>query len=161
MNRDGEKLRIAIWVSSGLLAGTLIMAAVQGLYSNNQPNQIPESQAAEAPADAEAASEFSGQPHKTPRPHYLPEPNPVAKALAQLDCGQIEANDAMMINPGQSYAETVSGYPIYTGARAVDPLPVSRDESQLPPQVPGRNGLLGNPCADPPSSHSTAYSRSY
>ncbi len=100
---------------------------------------------------------------------------PLATPVLHSTVNSINQSDCVVLNPGQAYSETASGYPIYTGSRAVDSAPVQIPLSQVPAsQVPvmgaesegcgmqiGRNGLLQNPCVDPPSVHGLAYGRHY
>lgn len=100
-------------------------------------------------------------------------PTPVSSALATLNgsaptanSAQIQAADSNGMLPGTSLSESASAYSIYTGGRAVDSPPVLIEQangyySEAEEQRVGRNGLLANPCADPPSAHGLAYGRSY
>jgi hypothetical protein len=74
--------------------------------------------------------------------------------------------------------QTVSGYPMAAGRKAVEYIDPQQgaytgaqdpsttagwapDDYTVAAQRVGRNGLVSNPCVDPPSSHGAAYSRSY
>lgn len=91
-----------------------------------------------------------------------------AMSAAATNSGPSAAQQ-VSLSSGMTYSETTSGYPIYTGRRAVDSsaLPVettesaSMNEEATMSQSVGRNGLLANPCVDPASSKGKAYSSSW
>lgn len=185
MKEDKDLLKTAIWVTSGLVAGAALMWAIQ--YWT--PNQEIVKQAADSDKDivesavarsqtlvpdhtALSAQAAANAEHKLVP---VPSPYPVSSALAVLNGN---ANQTIVettqqtgvtyvnLAPGTSLSESTSGYPITMGRRAVDSAFVVAPDSsssitEVPPQPVGRNGLLSNPCVDPPSTHGAAYGRRY
>jgi hypothetical protein len=176
MQRKKDLVQVAVWVCCGIIAGALITAGVQSLVSAGRPLQAKQP-AGNMAEPAEAVSAVKGAP--VGAPDRFASPCPVSDALTALNDGRpVQATNpaAVSLSPGTHYSETASGYPIYTGGRAVDSLPAqipvqfqqaeSQNQVILPDagqeaQQVGRNGLIANPCVDPPSSHGLAYSRPY
>lgn len=180
MKRENETIKIAIWVGCGLLIGALSMFAVQHFSSGQQQTTAGAKQ--ETPGEMNTSqSETSstlqantGSQSANPSGQQMQVcPYPVSSALATLNGSagvngsQTDSMPATYLAPGTSVSESSSGYPIYTGGRAVDSPPVLIESSsgymaaEAAPQASGRNGLLANPCSDPPSAHGLAYGRSY
>jgi len=192
MNKD-NLVKTSALVCVSILAGAIITVAVQYLgnaehthrhgqkIASAESTDSTEQQSTESSDDAATASSDDGaQVTKTAPAGSAPNPalesaHPVSAALSLLN-GNTTTSTAQTqetaLAPGMHYSETSSGYPVYTGGRAVDssmaPLTDSaqsqeviygQEVSNLQPQQIGRNGLLANPCMDPISVHGLAYSR--
>lgn len=139
-----------------LLGGIAIGVAVSWLVPRSD-KQLPSTPVAAVPESA-----------PPPVPQHDATPPPASQSLPPPPISSIEGRYVQ-------YSESTSGYPIIAGRRAVDynssgaitpsGNAIMVDETgtilQQTPRPIGRNGLIGNPCVDPPSSHGTAYSRAY
>ncbi len=182
-NGNKDLLKTAMWVCAGLLIGALGTAAISWTSS---PHDANARKSASSSIEEPVAQTADDKPLPL-GPVPIPSANPCTAALSTLNAMHRSQNSAqnyqqnqavpqdqtqvsvdgqtVILAPGTSYAESSSGYPIYTGSRAVDSaaaeIPYSNNTAseELAPQQIGRNGLVANPCADPPSSHGVAYSR--
>ena len=178
MNNQNETMKTAIWVCSGLIVGMLIMFAVQLLSANEAKDGVKEAEnSSSSKSTASVQNEPSNHTGTTSAsaPAMQACPYPVSSALATLNGPSSNANapqaqdgvvDANGMLPGTVLSESSSGYPVYTGSRAIDSPPVLIEgsnsiDAEAAPQQVGRNGLLANPCSDPPSAHGLAYGRKY
>ena len=178
MHKNREFVKVAIWVGSGLLAGALITAGLQSLISSTQPRKaaLPaDSQAENSNTTPDRQAKAIAEPAVQPQSNAVKfaSPCPVSTALTYLNnaSGMPATNLAPgSVSPGVNYSQTTSGYPIYTGGRAVDSPGLAtqipcQSQPMLVPMLPslpvGRNGLLSNPCVDPASCRGLAYSRHY
>ncbi len=169
---------------AGIIAGMGIMIAVQRTTQQEAPKEVA-SQQTERPAEQNTIS---------PEQVSIPAPSiGASQAMAPQGGAPLQQDAAQPRMPGSiagrimEYDQTVSGYPIVTGRRAVDSdangstayggtseinmanatynAPVALDENGQvvtpEPRTIGRNGLISNPPMDPPSSKGRAYSRAY
>ncbi len=151
-----------VWIFVGLLVGIAGTVGVQYWLSgerNEQSAPVAAVTAADMPAATGTGGEASAGSAGTV---------PAGDATAATNT-EPNAAQQVSLRPGMTYSETTSGYPIYTGRRAVDSSaqPVETVESApineeaTMSQSVGRNGLLANPCVDPASSKGKAYSGSW
>jgi hypothetical protein len=179
VKNQNEKIKTAIWVCCGLIVGMLIMFAVQHFSANEAKEGVKE---AEISGSSEPTASIQNEPNNNTGttsanpPAMQACPYPVSSALATLNGPPNHANapqaqqvgvvDANGMLPGTVLSESSSGYPVYTGGRAIDSPPVLFEgsnsiDAEAATQRVGRNGLLANPCSDPPSAHGLAYGRTY
>src|SRR5262249_13174445 len=136
-------LKVAIIVSASLLAGAVITVGIQHCLPTQQHEQAEQAavspdpngeQSESAPAQAEAvpAAPSGLQPvssglasasgAKPPTP--VESPYPVSSALAVLNNGSAQVaapgSPVVIVQPGQQFSQSTSGYPIFTGGRAID-----------------------------------------
>lgn len=161
-NTSQTKSKTIILLTLGGVIGAVIVIGVQSL---NTAKSIPAEQAGiEAPPPAVAAPVASAAP--TPAP---------AETVAAQEVSA-QSTEGSYTPPGRmlEYTQSASGYPIIVGRKAVDygaeavevgNQPVAIDESgalvDQEVRPIGRNGLIGNPSVDPPSSKGAAYGRAY
>lgn len=104
-------------------------------------------------------------------------PNPLDIAMSQLNSPmvyQVRGNQLIPLQDGQTVTvapedavQTAGGYQTggYQGqSDTIQTGPYQQVSGQfhgLPALPVGRNGLLANPCVDPPSTHGIAYNRQY
>jgi hypothetical protein len=194
MNKD-NLVKTAALVFVSILAGAIISVGIQhlgsGKHHHKQGQKIASAEstvsADQSPneaadeSDLATSNESAAVSSKIPPAGTAPNPalesaHPVSEALSILNgpaASIVPQAQEATLAPGLHYSESSSGYPIYTGWRAVDSpmaaLPsdssqtqtviYGQDVSNLQPQQIGRNGLLANPCVDPGSAHGLAYSR--
>lgn len=183
MHKDQkELLRTTLWVTIGLVIGAVMMLAFQNWTGQNEQTaqkaapagtveaQSVPTQQAEPPSAVPQSAVPEGAKPTVAAAKMQPCPAPLSSALTVLNQGlpYVQDSQTVILQPGSSYSETGSGYPIITGGRAVDSPSVIIPQSttviygpvdDLPGQVIGRNGLLANPAVDPSSSHGLAYNR--
>ncbi len=189
-----EMQKTVLWVGSGLLLGVVFMLGFYLIYINQDsaaskastPSTIEEPVPTSTTGGVvptgpvpvpsltpctTALSSLNGQQSQIPvgsmpgqgmpAVSQIPGYSPIQAATGQQGSANIQT---INLAPGTSYSESSSGYPIYTGGRAVDSPPAHLPYSsqvvvEESTQQIGRNGLVANPCADPPSVHGVAYSR--
>ncbi|HEY9790348.1 MAG TPA: hypothetical protein V6D22_08115 [Candidatus Obscuribacterales bacterium] len=168
----------AIIIGASFAAGMSVMALSGHLSSGSTK------QAAAAESTREASSGVAEMPAQSVEcgNQRIPAPPPPVAAAGgvQEEAAGSSISPTMSI-PGRQldYGQTASGYPIATGRKAVDYYDSAQgrvintgvdpgatagwaaDDYSVPAQRLGRNGLVSNPCVDPPSSHGAAYSRAY
>lgn len=165
-------------VLAGALVGIAITVAVQNSSKdsgNANKMQVAESAQVQEQATSAATASVSQPAPQAAAPQSLP-PMPSqtsAGTWQQAPAAAAAAAQPSYVPEGRNieYANTVSGYTIYTGRRAVDSEEAptyssgaaATDETGsvvAPASQPiGRNGLRGNPCVDPASTFGSAYGR--
>jgi hypothetical protein len=165
-----KEIRIPISALLLLAAGIVIGIAVMLLVPRTEPTTTEKP--AEVAATAESA-QTAARPDLAPAPPVSSVDMPPPVNTSHLVPPPVGTN-ASVAGRHMEYSESTSGYPIAVGRRAVDSTPegfvtsgnaVLLDESGAimdpEPRPIGRNGLVGNPSVDPPSSRGAAYGRAY
>ena len=189
MNKKNESIKAAAFLVIGVMFGVLIMLSTQFGSANKeksgQLSTITHEGAANqsttegiGSADAASTNGVSQTPpaQVSSRPNITglkPCPNPLDVAMSQLNAPvmyQVQGNQLVPLQEGQTITvapgDTMpSASPGYQSAGDIvqtGPFQqVSGQYHALPSLPVGRNGLLANPCVDPPSVHGIAYTRQY
>ncbi len=190
MNKKNESIKAAAFLAIGIMFGVLIMLSAQFTGSsekgraNQSSTKTNEGAATQSSTERNASAEVSGTngegqtqtAQAVSRPNIAglkPCPNPLDVAMSQLNAPmmyQVQGNQLVPLQEGQTITvapgDTMpSVSPGYQGAgdivQAGPYQQVSGQYHALPALPVGRNGLLANPCVDPPSVHGIAYTRQY
>jgi hypothetical protein len=160
-----------VWIFVGLLVGIASTIGVQYWLSNELGSESETAAAvtaADVPVKTASLAESTGGTGASADGGAAPEPGVMTQSAETSKSPA--AGEQIILRPGTTYSESSSGYPIYTGGRAIDseaePMvnpetTVGEDEQGSMSQPVGRNGLLANPCVDPMSSKGKAYSSSW
>jgi len=146
----------------GLLLGAAIGFAVTTLQIHAGENTVTDPHG-QVPSDASPASATQWQPPIGATYELLNRTNiPAANNATTVDqsaFGQAVANPAAQSVPGQCEQSTASGEFVNSQGIAYTRIYVPGPDYPVNPNwTVSRNGLIGNPCVDPPSSHGRAFS---
>ncbi|HEY9783875.1 MAG TPA: hypothetical protein V6D17_00645 [Candidatus Obscuribacterales bacterium] len=150
---QGKLFGVIALIALGALIGIIACVAVLCFVPHEGAKSAASSgvvEAASGPAQAAGTAAYPAQ--------EIPISNAGQAMAAETDMAALQtAQPQAIVQPPQS-GETVSGYPIYTGDKAIDyPIPMPPN----PHCTIGRNGLQSNPCVDPPSCKGRAYRTAY